>query len=388
MNVCVYIGGRANYSSIKNFMLECKHCEKINLQVIVGNSSVLDRFGNVAKLIEKDGFDISWYSYSAIEGGKNIHMAKSTAMAINDLASAFQHLKPDYVVVVGDRYEMMGPVIASSYMNIRIIHTMGGEVTGTIDESIRHAITKFSHIHFVASEDAMKRVIKLGEDPNYVFNVGCPRIDLVKHELDNKNSYEILSEYFDLERGTGKIFDPSLPFIMISHHPVTTEYELNRVYIENILKAVQELNVQTLLLWPNSDAGEDLISKGIRTFREHSANCDNWLSLHKNLPIDIYIHLMNTTKCLVGNSSSGVREGDYIGTPVVNIGSRQNTREQGKNVINTDTSIKQIYNAIKKQLNILNKKKGNIYGNGTASKNMVKILTEINKPSIQKSITY
>jgi len=220
-------------------------------------------------------------------------------------------------------------------MNIRIAHTMGGEVTGTIDESIRHAITKFAHIHFAASEDAKQRILKLGEDPTHVHNVGCPRMDLVLNELKN-DSYKMLSNLFEDFTGVGPSYlDLTKPFLLVSQHPVTTEFGSNRAQIEETLYALDELQMPTIMLWPNIDAGSDDISTGIRVYREvYNKESGTWLKLFKNLPTQIYIHLMNTCACLVGNSSSGVREGATIGTPVVNIGTRQNKREMGPNVIN------------------------------------------------------
>jgi len=261
---------------------------------------------------------------------------------------------------------------------------MGGEVTGTIDESIRHAITKFAHIHFPANEDSKQRIIKMGEDENYVFNVGCPRIDLVAEEL-RKDSYEVLKDIFCNFGGVGLIFDITQPYLLVSQHSVTTEFGNNRNQIEETLTALEELQMPTIMLWPNADAGSDDISKGIRTFREHKN--PKWLHLFKNLPIKTYIHLMNTTSCLIGNSSSGVREGAFIGTPVINIGTRQNKRLRTDNVIQVEYNSTDIINGIKKQILHGKYKSSDIYGNGTAGKQIAEILVNA-EPSIQKTITY
>ena len=382
--ICVFVGSRANYSSIKSVMTEIKQDLELELQVVLGASALLDRFGKVETLIREDGFTPNFTFHNIIEGENPTTMAKSTGLGIIEASMIFDNLKPDYLIVVGDRFEMMSVTIAAAYMNIRIAHTMGGEVTGTIDESIRHAITKFSHIHFAANEDSKDRIIKMGEEPQHVHNVGCPRLDLVSKELQS-DSREILDDVFLKHSGVGEAFDLSKPYLLVSQHPVTTEFGSNREQIEQTLEALNELKMPTIMLWPNADAGSDDISKGIRTFREKYN--PQWLYVFKNLPTSTYIHLMNTTSCLVGNSSSGIREGAFIGTPVVNIGTRQNKRLHGANLENCGYSKKEILRAIKKQLEHGKYNCDEIYGNGLSGEKIIKVLKS-EDPSIQKTIAY
>ena len=382
--ICVFVGGRANYSSIKSVMSAVKAHPKLELQVVLGASAILDRFGKVEDLIRKDGFEPNFVFHNIVEGETPATMAKSTGLGLMDASMIFDNLQPDMLVVVGDRFEMMSVTLAAAYMNIIIVHTMGGEVTGTIDESIRHAITKFAQIHFPANEDSRQRIIKMGEDPEFVFNVGCPRTDLVADELKN-DSYQVLNSIFKIFGGVGKDFNLKEPYLLVSQHSVTTEFGNNRWQIEQTLKALEELSMPVIMLWPNADAGSDDISKGIRTYREK--NNPEWLHLFKNLPTRIYIHLMNTTSCLVGNSSSGVREGAFIGTPVVNIGTRQNKRLRVNNVIQVDYDEKQIINGVKKQLKHGKYPSSNVYGDGSAGDKIANILVDCN-PKIQKTITY
>ena len=335
-------------------------------------------------LIRKDGFNPNYIFHNLVEGEDPAVMAKSTGLGIMDASMILSHLKPDVVVLVGDRFEIISMTIAAAYMNIRIAHTMGGEVTGTIDESIRHAVTKFAHIHFPANEDSKKRLIKMGEDEKSVFNVGCPRIDLVADELKN-NSKEVLKNLFKNYGGVGKGFDLTKPFLLVSQHPVTTEYENSRKQIEETLNALNDLQIPTIMLWPNADAGAEDIAKGIRTFREKKN--PQWLNLFKNLPTYIYIHLMNITSCLIGNSSSGIRDAAYIGTPVVNIGTRQNKRLRANNVVQVDCIKKEIVNGIMAQLKNGKFPSSLIYGDGTAGKKIANILVEA-EPSVQKTIVY
>ena len=365
-------------------MIAVKAHPELELQLVLGTSAVLDRFGKVEDLIRKDGFEPDSTFYNLIEGETPSTMAKSTGLGLMDASVVFHNLKPDMLVIVGDRFEMMSVTLAAAYMNITIVHTMGGEVTGTIDESIRHAITKFSHIHFPANEDSRQRIIKMGEKPNFVHNVGCPRTDLVALELKN-DSYKVLKDLFKTFGGVGRSFDLKKPYLLVSQHSVTTEFGNNRWQIEETLDALNKLSMPVIMLWPNADAGSDDIAKGIRVFRETSK--PTWLHLFKNLPTHIYIHLMNTTACLIGNSSSGVREGAFIGTPVVNIGTRQNKRLRSKNVKQVGYKSEDILAAIKSQLVHGRYASDDMYGDGNAGVKIAEILVNSN-PELQKTITY
>jgi UDP-hydrolysing UDP-N-acetyl-D-glucosamine 2-epimerase len=321
------VGSRANYSSIKSAMSAINKHPKLKLQLVLGASALLDRYGHVGKQIITDGFNPVAEVFMLIEGETPTTMAKSTGVGLMELPTVFERIKPDIVLTVGDRFETMATTLAAAYMNIPIAHTMGGEVSGTIDESIRHAVTKFSHIHFPASQEAKERILKLGEREDAVYLVGCPRIDLVAEILNNE-SQDFNSS---LEEGVGDKVDINKPFILVSQHPVTTEYGEGEKQITSSLKAVQYSKLPAIVLWPNADAGSDDIARGMRKWREQGM--DKKMHFYKNLPVNHYIRLMKKTSCLVGNSSSGIREGAFIGTPVVNIGSRQVMRERGQNVI-------------------------------------------------------
>lgn len=380
--ICVVVGSRANYSSIKSVMHAIQNHTKLVLQLVVGASALIDRYGAVVDLIERDGFKPAARVHMLIEGESPVTMAKSTGLGLLELPTIFEQIKPDIVLTVGDRFETMATTLAAAYMNIPIAHTMGGEVSGTIDESIRHAVTKFSHIHFPASEDARQRIIKLGEIPDNVHLVGCPRIDLVAQILASSDD-ALSNEVF--ARGVGDSFDINEPFLLVSQHPVTTEYGTGESQITTTLEAVLDVGLPAVILWPNADAGSDDIARGIRKWREHRS-AQKW-HFFKNLPIDVYVRLMKKTSCLVGNSSSGIREGAYIGTPTVNIGSRQNSRERGGNVIDVDNARDAITNAIRKQLQHGPYVMQPIYGDGTAGIKIADILATI-EPSVQKRITY
>ena len=364
-----------------------KHNE-LQLKIVLGGPAVLDRYGNIENLLKSDGFDIDAKFYMIIEGENPITMAKSTGLGIIELSMIFNNLKPDIVLVVGDRFDVMAPTIAASFMNIPIAHTMGGEISGTIDENIRHAITKMAHLHFPANEDARKRIIKMGENPEFVHNVGCPRMDLVKEIVEHHHNGERIDQekFFNKYKGVGGRFDiEKEAFLLVSQHPVTTEYGQNRKNVEETLKALHSLQRPTIMIWPNADAGSDEVSKAIRTFRERYH--PDWLHLFINLPIDVYVKLMDLCSCMIGNSSSSIREGAFMGVPAVNIGSRQNGRMRGKNVVDTGYDADEIQSAIEDQIRIGRFEPDSIYGYGNAGQAIAKILAN-SSPSPQKQICY
>jgi len=217
--ICVVVGSRANYSSIKSVMRAIQQSPDLELQLVVAASALLDRYGSVVRLIEADGFEVAARVNMLIEGETPVTMAKSTGLGLLELPTIFDQLKPDIALTVGDRFETMATAIASVYMNIPLAHTMGGEVSGTIDESTRHAITKLAHIHFPASAAAAKRIIKLGERPDTVHNVGCPRIDLVAEILQRDSDTPANDSL--MSGGVGEFVDISKPFVIVSQHPVT-----------------------------------------------------------------------------------------------------------------------------------------------------------------------
>ena len=219
--ICVVIGSRANYSSIKSAMQAIDRHPELELQVVIAASALLDRYGQVSMLVEKDGFSIAGRVHMLIEGETPVTMAKSTGLGLLELPTVFEQIRPDIVLTVGDRFETMATTLAAAYMNILLAHTMGGEVSGTIDESIRHAVTKFAQIHFPASSDARDRIIKLGERPENVFLVGCPRMDLVA-ELLQHNGNGLGPDLFS--QGVGGQFSLDEPFFLVSQHSVTTEF--------------------------------------------------------------------------------------------------------------------------------------------------------------------
>jgi UDP-hydrolysing UDP-N-acetyl-D-glucosamine 2-epimerase len=382
--IFVFLGSRANYASIKSALYHIRKTKNLKLYIVIGASAVISKYGDLQSILKKDGFKIYKKIFFLIEGENPLTMAKSTGLGLIELTSVMDELKPDIVLTVGDRFETMATTIASAYMNIPLAHTMGGEISGTIDESIRHAITKFANIHFPASKNSANRIHKLGEDKKCIFQVGCPRIDLAADILKKNNLLEINNRIF--KEGVGDYLDLKKPFLLVSQHPVTTEYEEAEKHFLNTLKAVEKVGIQTIFLWPNADAGSGKISLAIRKWREGQIKFK--CHFFKNLAVEDYMKLMQKTSCLVGNSSSGIREGAFIGTPVVNIGTRQDGRERGLNVIDCNNTTEDIYRSIILQCKKKKFKSSKIYGNGTAGLKIARILSKIENIKVQKKIIY
>lgn len=378
--LAVVVNSRANYGRIKSVLAAATKHPALDLQLIVGASALLYRFGNVHDVIVDDGFTPVARVYSIIEGENPTTMAKSTGMAILELATLFENIDPHVVLTVADRFETLGTAVAASYMNIPVAHTQGGEITGSIDESVRHAVTKLSHLHFPATERAGETIIRMGEDPENVHVVGCPSLDLIS-EADLTLPENIFARY----KGVGPDIDPAHSYLLVLQHPVTTEYGDGVKQVNQTLKAVTSLGMQVVWLWPNVDAGSDDVSKGLREFREKERPTN--VHFYRNFSPEDYARVLNGASCIVGNSSSGLREGAFLGVPAVNIGSRQAGRERAANVVDVPYDAAHIEIAIRDQLSKGRYPRSHLYGDGGASDRIVEILATA-RPAIQKRLTY
>jgi len=379
--ICVMVASRANYARIKSVLRAIEEHPALELQLVVGASALLNRFGSAIDVIRADGFEPAAITYTIIEGENPTTMAKSTGLGVIELSTIFENLRPDIVLTVADRFETMATAIAASYMNIPLAHTQGGEVTGNIDESVRHAITKLAHIHFPATDASCERVIRLGEEPATVFNVGCPAMDAV-HGLD----LTLTNSLFDRYGGVGPRLDvENRRYLLVLQHPVTTEFGSGREQIEQTLEALRRLEMQAIVLWPNIDAGSDDVAKGLRVFRE--THRPDWLHLFRNFSVEDYARVLANAACVVGNSSSGIREGSFLGVPHVNVGTRQQGRERGENVIDAGYDADEIVAAVKRQLEIERYPRSSLFGDGTAGSQVAEILATV-EGDVQKRITY
>ncbi len=368
--VCVVVTARPSYSRVKTALLAIQEHPGLELQLVVAGSALLDRYGTVAQYVEQDGFKVARRVFMVLEGENPASMAKTAGLGLLELATAFDNLEPDVVVTIADRYETISTAIAAAFMNLPLAHIQGGEVTGSIDEKVRHAVTKLADLHFVSTTLARERVLRMGEHPQTVHVTGCPSLDLA-HEVSRAPQLD-----FDpLERYGGVGPQPQVisgDYLVVMQHPVTTENDQARAQVLETLHALHELGRPTLWFWPNVDAGADATSNGIRTFRE--LHRPKNIHFFKNMAPADFLRLLYNAACLVGNSSVGIRECSSLGVPVVNIGQRQRGRERGRNVIDVEHTQQAILDAIKHQIKAQRPQPEHIYGSGDAGPRIAELL--------------
>jgi len=367
--VCVVVTARPSYSRIKTALLALRERDDVELQVVVTASALLDRYGNITKTIVADGFPIHARVFMVVEGETLLSSAKTTGFGLAELSTVFDNLKPDIVVTIADRYETMATAVAAAYMNIPLAHVQGGEVTGSIDEKVRHAITKLADLHLVSTEMARERVIRMGEDPDSVYVTGCPSIDLAAEIMERPElDFDPQEKY----GGVGAHLDLSNGYIIVMQHPVTTEYAEARHQVEETIRAVLRVGVPALWFWPNVDAGSEDLARGIRAFREF---CENpCIRFFKNMLPHDFLRLARNSRCIVGNSSVAIRECAFLGVPAVNIGSRQRGRERGRNVIDVEDREDAIHDGIQRQLSNAADLRDPVYGDGCAGARIAECL--------------
>jgi UDP-hydrolysing UDP-N-acetyl-D-glucosamine 2-epimerase len=380
--ICVVVTARPSYSRIKTVLTAIQNHPKLELQLVIAGSALLDRYGNAVDFIEKDGFPIAAKVFMVLEGENPTTMAKTTGLGVMELTNVLYNLNPDAVITIADRFETIATSIAAAYQNIPLVHIQGGEVTGSIDEKVRHANTKLADLHLVSSEDARDRVIKLGENPACVINTGCPSIDLAREITENPElDFDPIKKY----GGVGVKLDWKSGYIVVMQHPVTTEYTESKAHIQETLNAVNQLNYPAFWFWPNVDAGSDGTSNRIRAFRELEQPQN--MHFFKNMePLD-FLRLLKNAKALVGNSSAGIRECSYLGTPVINIGNRQHRRMRAENVTDVNHDQEEIYQAVKSAISTNHFKSSGIYGNGNSGVKIANLLAEV-ELTYSKTISY
>ncbi|MCA9320005.1 MAG: UDP-N-acetylglucosamine 2-epimerase (hydrolyzing) [Planctomycetes bacterium] len=379
--ICVVVTARPSYSRVRSVLRAIEAHPDLQLQLVIAASALLDRYGSTDRTVEAEGFSIDSRVFMILEGENLVTSAKSTGLGVVELATVFDNLRPDAVVTIADRFETMATAIAASYLHIPLVHIQGGEITGSIDEKVRHAVTKLADLHFVASEPAAARVVRMGERPDTVKVTGCPSIDVAAQALRNNEPLDIFEHY----RGVGEVLDLSDGFIVVMQHPVTTEYKASRRNIEETLWAVQETSLPTLWFWPNVDAGSDGTSSGIRSFRELHA--PDHVHFFKSLPPDDFIRVLNQADCIVGNSSVGIRECAYLGLPAVNIGGRQAGRDRGANVVDVGYDRRAISGAIAELRDRGRLESDPLYGTEGAGERIAALLATA-PLTVEKRLTY
>jgi GDP/UDP-N,N'-diacetylbacillosamine 2-epimerase (hydrolysing) len=376
--IVVTTGTRAEYGILRPVLRSIQKSNKLELYLIVTGMHLSKKHGMTINEIRKDGFKIFKTIPMIPMSDTGYSMSAALGKGIIAFSDIFHKIKPDINIVLGDRDEMLASAIAAYHMNIPNAHIHGGDKSGGIDEYTRHAITKMSNIHFAASRGSKKRLIRLGENPKYVFFTGSPGIDEVfSNEISKKKELE-------------RIYNIKLKGdeILLVYHPVTTESELGGKQIHTILESIIKLGKNIIAIAPNNDAG----SRTIHNYLKFYSKKYDFIKLYSSMPRKHFLGMLENCGILVGNSSSGMIEASYFQIPVVNIGKRQEGRERGANVIDVrDITRNSIRNAIVRVMTRkVSKKNINTYGLGDSSKKIVRILEKIrlNKDLIQKKISY
>lgn len=378
--ICVVLVDRANYGRMKPVMRAIEAHPELELQVVAAGTMVLERFSYPVEVVRADGFRVDGEVYIELEGSTPATMAKSVGFGIVEFSSEFQRLKPDVVLLIGDRYEALAAAVAAAYMNICLAHIQGGEVSGSIDESARHAISKFAHYHFPSTRRSAEYLVRMGEDPETILAIGCPSSDIAR-TLDRRLDENVVNG-----TGSGAEIRTDRPYLLVVFHPTTTEYGGERRQMEELLTALERVKQPTILLWPNIDAGSDHISKAIRVFRDRHKQA-GWLRTIINLTPEDYLRVLGNAACAVGNSSSFVRDAGYFGTPVVLVGNRQEGREADLHVAPAAPEAGEVEAAIRAQLAHGRYDASTLYGDGHVAGRIAEKLARL-EGYLQKRLHY
>jgi UDP-hydrolysing UDP-N-acetyl-D-glucosamine 2-epimerase len=369
--ICFPLTSRAYYGRSQLLLRKLHAHPDLELELMLGGSILLDKYSrHIAEDVEAGGFTIAASLFNVIEGGNHVAMAKTACLTALEFTNSLYTLDPDVVVISGDRFEQLAIAMAAAYLNKTIAHIEGGDVSGSIDESVRHAITKLAHIHFVTNGDAHRRVLAMGEDPQYVFNAGSLDVEWAA-AVETDISTETLNKF-----GVGSQVDVARPFLMVIQHPVTTEPD-NRRHLEVTFRALADLNIPVVWFWPNPDAGTGEMAETLRHFREHHETAIERMRFITDLPADQFIALLKRASCLVGNSSAGIKECSYLGTPVVDIGVRQLGRLSTQNVVHVGYDAGDIRAAVRGQLGHGPYVPSHVYHRPGASQSIVDVLATV-----------
>jgi GDP/UDP-N,N'-diacetylbacillosamine 2-epimerase (hydrolysing) len=365
--ICIITGSRAEYGLLYPFIKAIQADDDFILQILATGMHLSPEFGLTYKEIEKDGFTIDEKVEMLLSSDTDSGITKSTGLGMIGFADSFNRLKPDVVVLLGDRFETFAAATAAYFAKVPIAHLHGGEVTeGATDEGLRHAITKMSTWHFTSTEAYRRRVIQLGENPEMVFNVGAIGIDNIRQiELLSKKD---LTE--DLK------FELDFPFLLVTYHPVTLENNSSEEQFKELLAALEQFpDLRIIFTKPNADSNGRIIIKLIDDYvSKNSQRAAGYVSLGQKR----YLSLMRFTSAVVGNSSSGIIETPSFGIPTVNIGDRQKGRERANSVIDTEPDCESIAASIKKtvssEFQVFCKSVKNVYGDGDTTLQIMSIL--------------
>jgi UDP-hydrolysing UDP-N-acetyl-D-glucosamine 2-epimerase len=364
MKVAVILTARPSWAKLEPVCRALQARPEVELQIIACASALLERYGKVVEVVKAQGYAIAAECWTVHEGENLQTSAKETGALAQELAGVLHRLQPDAVCVCADRHEVLGAAQASAYLHRPLVHLQGGERTGSIDDRVRDAITQLADYHCVCTERAKYRVYGLTGDWDRIWHTGCPSIDLAKQALSEP---PITADEFG---GAGAPIDLTQPFVVVLQHPVTDEADQAGYHLDMTVLAASITGRQVLCLWPGQDAGAGIASKALRGWQQK-------VHTVRNLPPLRFLRLLWQADCLVGNSSAGIREASFLGTPVVNIGTRQQGRERGPNVIDVPYHALHIRTAIQTQIAHGPYPSSRLYGSGTSGEQITEVICQI-----------
>lgn len=339
--ICVALTNRTNYSKLKTVLFELQNRRDIHCRLVLSSTILLERYGNSYEDLLRDGFDIDKKIDCVLMNDSHEAMAKTTGLSVIEHASYFAWRKPDMLLIVGDRFDMLGPAVSASMMNIPMAHIQGGELSGTIDNVVRDIISKFASLHFVATEASARNLERFGIDPRAVFNFGCPAVEYIsKLPVGTRFDPARLQKKFkrDIDIRPGEKY-----FIVMTHPDTTNRHDVN---MDLVMRSVDKSGVKAFIFYPNVDAHNSEIVASIARYKNHDK-----FYMVRHMPLEDFVHTMAHASCMIGNSSSGIREAASFGTPVINVGFRQSGRERNENTIDLGDRYEDLEGAIAKYMN-------------------------------------
>lgn len=348
-------GTRADFGKLKSLIKITQESKLFDVHIFATGMHMIEKYGKTIKEIEKSDFQ---NIYPFINHDDIDHMDRNLAKTIDGFSHYISELKPDLVVVHGDRIEAMAGAIVGSLNNILVAHIEGGEVSGTIDELIRHSVSKLSHIHLTSNEEARNRLVQMGEDNKCIFNIGSPDLDVMNSK--DLPTLEFVRKYYDIS------FEE---YAVVMFHPVTTEIHNLKEQVKIFVDSLINSNLNYIVIYPNNDLGSDIILNEYERLKVNKK-----FKIYPSLRFEYFLVLLKNTKFIIGNSSAGVREAPYYNIPTINIGNRQNNRVKSGTIISIDFVEDNIDDAIKKSLSIGKIKKDVDFGDGNSDKKFLKLL--------------
>jgi len=355
----VVISARASYSRIRSVVTELSTSMSVQIRIVLIASAAMKKYGRVQEFLNSQGIQVDWKIESQLDAENISSMAKTTGLAILGLSDYLLNTKPQGLLVIGDRHETIAASICGAYLGIKTFHIQGGERTGNIDDRVRFANTFLSDVHLVSNSSAKENLEDCGIDSHSIIVTGCPSLDFIDSALETDLPSEIIS-------GVGKEIMEIIKdeYVIVIQHSETTSILTPKDQIQPTLRAIQELGIPAIWIWPNSDFGGEEIIREIRRMRE--AGFLKHVHFEKSFEPELFINLLSRASCIVGNSSVGIRECSYLGVPSVNIGTRQKDRKTAENVMNVEFDYDQILEGIR-MIKSHKYERSTLYGDGKSA---------------------